>query len=111
MNLDEDEPPSLVDVEEDDEVPQLEDGKHVVKVPITIVTGMQVTPYPVLFTDTSEGYLGAGKTTLMNYILKAKHGKKIAVILNGKHSFITTSRWGQPFKKILANTSVTYRIW
>lgn len=28
------------------------------------------------------GYLGAGKTTLLNYILTAKHGKKIAVILN-----------------------------
>ena len=31
---------------------------------------------------TSTGYLGAGKTTLLNYILTAKHGKKIAVILN-----------------------------
>ena len=30
-----------------------------------------------------SGYLGAGKTTLMNYILKEQHGKKIAVILNG----------------------------
>ena len=29
------------------------------------------------------GYLGAGKTTLMNYILSEQHGKKIAVILNG----------------------------
>lgn len=29
------------------------------------------------------GYLGAGKTTLLNYILTARHGKKIAVILNG----------------------------
>lgn len=28
------------------------------------------------------GYLGAGKSTLINYILNAKHGKKIAVILN-----------------------------
>lgn len=28
------------------------------------------------------GYLGAGKTTLLNYILTARHGKKIAVILN-----------------------------
>ncbi|KAB8349798.1 hypothetical protein FH972_023811 [Carpinus fangiana] len=36
------------------------------KVPITIVTG----------------YLGAGKTTLMNYITTAHHGKRIAVILN-----------------------------
>lgn len=28
------------------------------------------------------GYLGAGKSTLVNYVLKAKHGKRIAVILN-----------------------------
>ncbi|KAJ8483811.1 hypothetical protein OPV22_016296 [Ensete ventricosum] len=28
------------------------------------------------------GYLGAGKSTLVNYILNAQHGKKIAVILN-----------------------------
>lgn len=28
------------------------------------------------------GYLGAGKSTLVNYILKANHGKRIAVILN-----------------------------
>lgn len=38
----------------------------VLKVPVTIITG----------------YLGAGKTTLMNYILTERHGKKIAVILN-----------------------------
>jgi CCR4-NOT transcription complex subunit 2 len=31
-----------------------------------------------------KGYLGAGKTTLLNYILTAQHGKKIAVIMNGK---------------------------
>ncbi|KAI3452897.1 hypothetical protein Pfo_009560 [Paulownia fortunei] len=28
------------------------------------------------------GYLGAGKSTLVNYILNGKHGKRIAVILN-----------------------------
>ncbi len=36
------------------------------KIPITIITG----------------FLGSGKTTLLNYILKEKHGKRIAVIEN-----------------------------
>eukprot|EP00798_Chlamydomonas_sp_ICE-L_P022946 gene22946-30126_t len=36
------------------------------KVPITVVTG----------------FLGAGKTTLVNHILTGNHGKKIAVIEN-----------------------------
>jgi tRNA A37 threonylcarbamoyladenosine biosynthesis protein TsaE len=36
------------------------------KVPVTVVTG----------------FLGAGKTTLVNHILKGNHGKKIAVIEN-----------------------------
>ena len=31
---------------------------------------------------THAGFLGAGKTTLVNYILTAKHGYRIAVILN-----------------------------
>ncbi len=35
------------------------------------------TPVTVL-----TGFLGSGKTTLLNYILTAKHGKKIAVIEN-----------------------------
>lgn len=36
----------------------------------------------------TKGYLGAGKTTLLNYILTAEHGKKIAVILNGRSHFL-----------------------
>ena len=36
------------------------------KVPVTILTG----------------FLGAGKTSLLNYILNVEHNKKIAVILN-----------------------------
>jgi G3E family GTPase len=64
-----DEIPTLIPPEENDDVPNLvsvADEKPLAKVPITIITG----------------YLGAGKTTLLNYILTEQHGKKIAVILN-----------------------------
>ncbi|KUJ10300.1 cobW-domain-containing protein [Mollisia scopiformis] len=64
MDSEEEEPPTLVEVENNEETSV--SGSKPVKVPITIVTG----------------YLGAGKTTLMNYILNEQHGKKIAVILN-----------------------------
>ncbi|MCJ1378330.1 COBW domain-containing protein 1 [Xylographa soralifera] len=40
------------------------------RVPITVITG----------------YLGSGKTTLMNFILKEQHGKRIAVIMNGAYT-------------------------
>ena len=36
-------------------------------------------PVPVLLLT---GYLGSGKTTLVNYILTAKHGYRCAVLLN-----------------------------
>lgn len=36
-------------------------------------------PVPVLLLT---GYLGAGKTTLVNHILTAKHGYRCAVLLN-----------------------------
>ncbi|KAL1301998.1 hypothetical protein AAFC00_002451 [Neodothiora populina] len=69
MDID-DEPPMLVEAGEQTDAPEnlSADVKDVslTKVPITIITG----------------YLGAGKTTLMNYILNERHGKKIAVILN-----------------------------
>jgi len=42
------------------------------------------------------GYLGAGKTTLLNYILTARHGKKIAVILNGMPYNTQSSNHPQP---------------
>jgi hypothetical protein len=49
--------------EEDEEDDWLDDSE---KTPVTIVTG----------------FLGSGKTTLINYILTEKHGKKIAIIEN-----------------------------
>ncbi|KAI0441560.1 CobW/HypB/UreG, nucleotide-binding domain-containing protein [Xylaria telfairii] len=62
MNMDdEDAPPELIQAGH-----VIDEEEKPVKVPITIVTG----------------YLGAGKTTLLNYILTARHGKKIAVIMN-----------------------------
>ena len=76
MFVDDEEPPSLVDVTHPSVLAvanpisaQLQD-LSVTKVPLTLVTG----------------YLGAGKTTLVNYILKEQHGKKIAVILNGLYT-------------------------
>ncbi|KAJ5666768.1 COBW domain-containing protein 1 [Penicillium macrosclerotiorum] len=61
-----DAPPELIDVSTMPvEQPVIEE-ESTPRVPITLVTG----------------YLGAGKTTLLNYILKEKHGKKIAVIMN-----------------------------
>ena len=76
MKMDEEEPPNLVDVTAPSVsaaanpiTSQLQDLSQA-KVPLTIVTG----------------YLGAGKTTLVNYILKEQHGKKIAVILNGLYT-------------------------
>jgi ABC-type ATPase involved in cell division len=92
---------STMDVESEDEAPpmlvagdgenadikSLEvtlDGVSLVKVPITIVTG----------------YLGAGKTTLLNYILTEKHGKKVAVILNGGSRLYSQSA-----------SSNGYRVW
>ncbi|KAH0301685.1 cobW-domain-containing protein, partial [Aureobasidium melanogenum] len=69
MDFDDDGPPMLVAADQPDDTEALSaevDDMSLTRVPITIITG----------------YLGAGKTTLMNYILNERHGKKIAVILN-----------------------------
>ncbi|CAA2998240.1 COBW domain-containing protein 1 isoform X2 [Olea europaea var. sylvestris] len=57
--VDEEEPPLAVEIDDvvEHEIPP---------VGVTVITG----------------YLGAGKSTLVNYILNSQHGKRIAVILN-----------------------------
>ncbi|WRX13276.1 CobW/HypB/UreG [Theobroma cacao] len=70
MANDEEEPPLAIQIDQalqepsqsNPEQPQDEN----VSVGVTVITG----------------YLGAGKSTLVNYILNAQHGKRIAVILN-----------------------------
>ena len=60
-----------------------------IKVPITIVTGEwdACNHFSFLFILLIFiGYLGSGKTTLLNYVLHERHGKKIAVILNGLYT-------------------------
>lgn len=84
---DQDGPPDLIETGDDPN-----DEETTVKVPITIVTG----------------YLGAGKTTLLNYILTAQHGKKIAVIMNGRtHSYPVPSLTFTWEKR----TDIVYRVW
>lgn len=61
----------------------------ITKVPITIVTGRWNIPGGLLSMFLAlilSGYLGAGKTTLVNYILHEQHGKRVAVILNGLYT-------------------------
>ena len=64
----------MADTDSDDDVPTLVETYELEvqppyskqKVPVTILTG----------------FLGAGKTSLLNFILNVEHEKKIAVILN-----------------------------
>jgi polynucleotide 5'-kinase involved in rRNA processing len=67
--MDDDEAPELIDAtaspSQAPDSPSVFDSAHH-RVPITLITG----------------YLGAGKTTLLNYILREKHGKRVAVIMN-----------------------------
>jgi predicted AAA+ superfamily ATPase len=52
--------------ETEEEIPELVPIKEEASVPVTLITG----------------FLGAGKTTFLNYILKEHHEKRIAVIMN-----------------------------
>lgn len=66
---DDDEPPLAIAIDEvvDDRTPPpRSDLSEAQPVGVTVITG----------------YLGAGKSTLVNYILNGQHGKRIAVILN-----------------------------
>ncbi|TVU38103.1 hypothetical protein EJB05_11457 [Eragrostis curvula] len=66
-------------MEDDDECPPLA---------VELPPQAQSTPAPAsssilpVGVTVITGYLGAGKSTLVNYILNAQHGKRIAVILN-----------------------------
>lgn len=64
---DDEEPPLAIAIEEaESQKPVNESANDDVSVGVTVITG----------------YLGAGKSTLVNYILNSQHGKRIAVILN-----------------------------
>ena len=54
------------------------------------------------------GYLGAGKTTLVNYVLREQHGQKIAVVLNGLYTLSGSYKAG-PVSDYVSQNSVTVR--
>ncbi|AAF98566.1 Contains similarity to cobW protein from Rhodobacter capsulatus gi/7448322 [Arabidopsis thaliana] len=66
MEDDDEEPPMAVQIHPDVSVGKVHSSSDTVSVGVSVITG----------------YLGAGKSTLVNYILNGKHGKRIAVILN-----------------------------
>lgn len=59
-------PPLAVQIQQDESASQYSESDSKASVGVTVITG----------------YLGAGKSTLVNYILNSQHGKRIAVILN-----------------------------
>lgn len=58
--------PESVDILVNHEASRPEEDERLPQVPVLLLTG----------------YLGSGKTTLVNYILTAKHGYRCAVLLN-----------------------------
>lgn len=68
---DDEEPPLAIEINESENPSSSQQ-------PINLPQNDDVTVGVTLIT----GYLGAGKSTLVNYILNAQHGKRIAVILN-----------------------------
>ncbi|GJN11133.1 hypothetical protein PR202_ga29302 [Eleusine coracana subsp. coracana] len=66
MENDDDCPPLAVELPPQEQSTPAQDSFSSAPVGVTVITG----------------YLGAGKSTLVNYILNAQHGKRIAVILN-----------------------------
>ncbi|XP_054825396.1 uncharacterized protein LOC129322953 [Prosopis cineraria] len=67
MEDDEEEgPPIAIQIQQEESTSHYSDSDSKASVGVTVITG----------------YLGAGKSTLVNYILNSQHGKRIAVILN-----------------------------
>ncbi|KAL2546638.1 Cobalamin biosynthesis CobW-like protein [Forsythia ovata] len=57
--------------------------EHDEEPPLAVAINDVVEPeIPPVGVTVITGYLGAGKSTLVNYILRGQHGKRIAVILN-----------------------------
>ncbi|KAF6171364.1 hypothetical protein GIB67_009505 [Kingdonia uniflora] len=72
---------------EDDEIPPLaieitQNTEEIPSNPLNISENRRKTSNDSVGVTIITGYLGSGKSTLVNHILNGKHGKRIAVILN-----------------------------
>ncbi|KAK9063642.1 hypothetical protein SSX86_017513 [Deinandra increscens subsp. villosa] len=71
--------------DEDEEVPlavEINETLDTQSLNLSLQNHKNVDELPPVGVTVITGYLGAGKSTLVNYILNGQHGKKIAVILN-----------------------------